>query len=107
LELYTIDSLFGHREASYAKSRVDIYHFRDLRKREVDLVLEHRNGGIIGIEVKAKATIKKDDLKGMIELAKASKDRFVQGIVFYGGDEVTPIVVDGLLFYAVPLGVLG
>jgi len=95
------------KEASYAKSRVDIYHFRDLRKREVDLVLEHRNGGIIGIEVKAKATIKKDDLKGMIELAKASKDRFVQGIVFYGGDEVTPIVVDGLLFYAVPLGVLG
>jgi predicted AAA+ superfamily ATPase len=77
-----------------------------LRKREVDLVLEHQNGGIVGIEVKAKATIKKDDLKGMIELAKASKDRFVRGIVFYGGDEVAPIAVDDRLFYAVPLGVL-
>jgi hypothetical protein len=39
-----------------------------LRKREVDLVLEHQNGGIVGIEAKAKATIKKDDLKGMIGL---------------------------------------
>ena len=95
------------KEASYAKSRVDIYHFRDLRKKEVDLVLEHRNGGIIGIEVKAKATIKKNDLKGMLELAKASKDRFIHGIVFYGGEEITPIVVDEMLFYCIPLGVLG
>ena len=95
------------KEASYAKSRVDIYHFRDLRKKEVDLVLEHRNGGIIGIEVKAKATIKKNDLKGMLELAKASKDRFIHGIVFYGGEEITPIVVDDMLFYCIPLGVLG
>ncbi|NOZ90006.1 MAG: ATP-binding protein [Epsilonproteobacteria bacterium] len=95
------------KESSYANSRVDIYHFRDLRKREVDLVLEYRNGGIIGIEVKAKAIIKKNDLKGMIELAKASKDRFLHGIVFYGGDEVSPIVVDDMLFYCIPLGVLG
>ena len=95
------------KEASYAKSRVDIYHFRDLRKREVDLVLEHRNGTIIGIEVKAKATIKKSDLKGMIELAKASKDRFIQGVIFYGGDEITPIVIDDTIFYCIPLGILG
>lgn len=95
------------KESSYAKQSVDIYHFRDLRKREVDLVLEHKSGKIIGVEVKAKASIKKDDLKGMIELAKESKDRFLQGVVFYGGEEIKPISVDGFLFYCLPLGVLG
>ena len=95
------------KESSYATQSVDIYHFRDLKKREVDLVLEHRNGKIIGVEVKAKATIKKDDLKGMIELAKASKERFYRGFIFYGGDEIQPISVDGFLFYCLPLGILG
>ncbi len=95
------------KEASYAKSRVDIYHFRDLRKKEVDLVLEHRNGNIIGIEIKARSSIKKSDLKGMIELAKASKKRFSNGIIFYGGDEIMPISADGFLFYCLPLGILG
>jgi len=95
------------KESSYATQSVDIYHFRDLKKREVDLVLEHRNGKIIGVEVKAKATIKKSDLKGMIELAKASKERFYRGFIFYGGDEILPISVDGFLFYCLPLGVLG
>lgn len=105
IENYVYSELL--KEASYAENSVDIYHFRDLRKKEVDFVLENRNGKIIGIEVKAKATINKTDLKGMIELAKESKERFYKGIIFYGGDEIMPISVDGLLFYCVPLGVLG
>ena len=95
------------KESSYTQQSVNIYHFRDLRKREVDLVLEHRNGDIIGIEVKAKATIKKDDLKGMIELARESKKKFSKGVIFYGGSEIIPISVDDFLFYCLPLGLLG
>ena len=94
------------KEATYSKNRVDIYHFRDLRKKEVDFVLENRNGSIIGIEVKAKASIKKSDLKGMIELAKEAKDKFSRGIIFYGGNEIKPISVDGFVFYCLPLGIL-
>ena len=95
------------KEASYAKNDISIHHFRDLRKKEVDFVLESRNGNIIGVEVKAKASINKKDLKGMLELARESKERFYKGIVFYGGDEVMPISVEGFLFYCLPLGVLG
>jgi len=51
--------------------------------------------------------LKKSDLKGMLELAKASKNRFYKGIIFYGGDELRPISIDGFLFYCLPLGVLG
>ncbi len=94
------------KEATYSQSSVDIYHFRDLRKKEVDLVLENRDGTVIGIEVKAKASIKKDDLKGMIALAKECKERFKQGIIFYGGDEVRPLSVEGFLFYCLPLAIL-
>jgi len=94
------------KEATYSKNSVDVYHFRDLRKKEVDFVLENRNGNIIGVEVKAKASIKKSDLKGMIELAKEAKDKFSRGIIFYGGNEVKPISVDGFIFYCLPLGIL-
>jgi len=94
------------KEASYSNNSVNLYHFRDLRKKEVDIVLENRNGKIIGIEVKAKASIKKSDLKGMIELAKESKDTFDKGIIFYGGNEIQPISVEGFLFYCLPLGIL-
>jgi len=94
------------KEATYSKNSIDIYHFRDLRKKEVDFVLENRNGSIIGIEVKAKASIKKSDLKGMIELARESKDKFSKGIIFYGGNEVKPISVEGFVFYCLPLGIL-
>ncbi len=105
IENYVYSELL--KEASYAENSVDIYHFRDLRKKEVDFVLENRNGKIIGIEVKAKASIKQSDLKGMIELATHSKERFDKGILFYGGDEIMPISAGGFLFYCVPLGYLG
>ncbi len=111
------DSLYGglienfvfselYKQSTYCQSRVEIYHFRDLRKKEVDFVLENSEGGIIGIEVKAKATITKKDLKGMLELAKESKENFINGIIFYGGDKTKPISIDGQLFYCLPLAVL-
>lgn len=105
IENYVYSELL--KEASYSDNSIDIYHFRDLRKKEVDFVLKNRNGKIIGVEVKARASIKQSDLKGMIELAKESKERFDKGIIFYGGDDVMPISAGGFLFYCVPLGVLG
>ncbi len=94
------------KEATYAQNSIEFHHFRDLRKKEVDLVLENRDGNIIGIEVKGKSTIKSKDLKGMVKLAETTKDKFSTGIVFYGGDEIQPISVDGHLFYCLPLGLL-
>ena len=94
------------KQATYSKTPAQIYHFRDLRKKEVDLVLENRDGNIIGIEVKAKASIHKKDLKGMHALANASQENFLNGFIFYGGKEIKPIANDGRLFYCLPLGLL-
>jgi len=92
------------KQSTYSKVSVEIYHFRDLRKKEVDFVLEDKQGSIIGIEVKAKRIINKKDLTGMLELAKNTKNKFMYGIVFYGGNETKPISIDGQLFYCLPLG---
>ena len=94
------------KQSTYSDNNVMIHHYRDLRKKEVDFVLENRNGKIIGIEVKAKASIKAKELKPMLELSKESKNNFQAGFIFYGGDEIRPISVEKQLFYCLPLGLL-
>jgi len=73
------------KEASYSDNSVSLYHFRDLRKKEVDIVLENRNGKIIGIEVKAKASIKKNDLKGM-KMRVPMQEVYVQTALAFGSN---------------------
>jgi predicted AAA+ superfamily ATPase len=66
------------------------YHFRDRDKREVDIVLERDDGRIVGIEVKASATVKASDFAGLRALAEASGDRFAFGVVLYDSADYVP-----------------
>ena len=61
--------------------RLTPYHFRDQQMHEVDIVLERDDGMIVGIEVKAAATVKSSDFAGLRTLAEACKDRFAFGVV--------------------------
>jgi hypothetical protein len=56
--------------------RLTPYHFRDQQMREVDIVLEHDDGMVAGIEIKASATVKSSDCGGLRTLAEACKDQF-------------------------------
>jgi uncharacterized protein len=71
--------------------------------REVDLVLEATDHRIVGIEIKAIASITQDDFSGLHELATAAGDGFARGIVLHTGDQFVPF--DEHL-WAVPIGVL-
>ena len=51
------------KHAEWAEEEVGLYHFRDKRKREVDIVLERPDGRIVGVEVKASATVRRQDFK--------------------------------------------
>ena len=93
------------KHTTYAKKSTQIYHYRD-GNYEVDLVLEQKNGNIIAIEVKATASIKVEHLRGLVKLAQNAEDKFLQGYIFYGGDEVLPISKDGFTFWLIPLSVL-
>ena len=70
--------------------RLTPWHFRDGEMREVDIVLERDDGMIVGIEVKASATVRSGDFAGMKVLAQACGDRFSFGVVLYDGADVVP-----------------
>lgn len=70
--------------------RLTPYHFRDQQMREVDIVLERDDGMIVGIEVKASATVKSSDFAGLRTLAEACRERFAYGVVLYDSTDVVP-----------------
>ena len=70
--------------------RLTPYHFRDQQMREVDIVLERDDGMIVGIEIKASATVKASDFGGLRTLAEACKDRFAYGVVLYDSTDLVP-----------------
>jgi hypothetical protein len=102
LENFLVMEFF--KQATWAKDWVELYHFRDTRQKEVDLVLEQSNGQIIGIEIKASSTINLSDFSGLTRLAECSGNRFSRGILFYSGQEALPFKVDKHVFYALPIG---
>ena len=80
-----------------------IFHYRDKDQVEVDFVLEGTDRQIIGIEVKAAATITRDDFRGLKKLHTITGARFTSGIVLYDGDQVLPF---GEKLWAVPLALM-
>lgn len=101
LETFVYGELRKH--AATAAGDYRLLYYRDHDKYEVDLVAEDTAGRLIGVEVKAAATIKASDLKGLKRLATATGDRFKMGIVLYDGMETMPL---GERLCAVPVSTL-
>lgn len=76
---------------SWSDTRATISHFRTKENDEVDFVLEDSRGRIVGIEVKASATLRRNDFSGLRKLEAAAGEKFVRGIVLHDHDRVTPI----------------
>jgi uncharacterized protein len=74
------------RQLGWAEVSARPYHFRDRDKREVDLVLESRDGRVVAIEVKAGATVRAEDTRHLRYLRDALGQRFHRGIVLTTGD---------------------
>ena len=94
------------KHAEWAEEAVDLWHFRDNRKREVDIVIERDDARIIGVEVKASASVRPEDFKGLAALADFAGSAFERGVLFYGGQEALPFHFGGIRFHALPLGML-
>lgn len=80
-----------------------IFHYRDKDQVEVDFVLESTDRQLIGIEVKATATVTLADFRGLKKLQTLTGSRFTSGIVLYDGEQVLPF---GERLWAVPLALL-
>ena len=92
------------RQASWSGAELDFFHFRDKDQYEVDIVIEESGGGIVGIEVKAAATVMESDFRGLKKLRSVTgQEAWRSGILFYDGDRVLPFGPD---LYAVPVTAL-
>lgn len=78
-------------------------HYRDKDQVEVDFVLESPLRQLIGIEVKAAATVQPQDFKGLRRLQAQTGGDFLSGIVLYDGSHALPF---GEGLWAVPLSAL-
>lgn len=67
-----------------------IHHYRDQRRREVDVVLERRSGEVVGVEVKAGASPDGDDFAGLRHLRDTLGERFKAGVLLYTGSQTIP-----------------
>ena len=94
-----------YKQKSWAAENVSMLHFRDNQKHEVDIVLERSGGGIVGVEVKASASLKQEDFRGLSALADYAGTQFEQGVIFYSGERLLPFKVGERVFHAVPMGV--
>ena len=79
------------------------FHFRDRDGIEVDLVLESGDGRVVGVEVKAGATVRVEDLRGLRMLEQRLGADFAAGVVLCTAAE--PRHLGGRL-WTLPLSVL-
>jgi predicted AAA+ superfamily ATPase len=75
---------------TWSDKRLRVSHFRSKNQDEVDLVIEDQQGRVVGIEVKASATVRNTDLRGLRQLQAAVGDKFVHGLVLHDHDRITP-----------------
>ena len=59
------------KQAQWFDESCALHHFRDKDQDEVDVVVENSAGAIVGVEVKAAATVSPADFRGLRMLANA------------------------------------
>ncbi|MGB5518165.1 MAG: ATP-binding protein [Gammaproteobacteria bacterium] len=101
LESFVFGELLKHTTTSDDDYR--LLYYRDADKFEVDVVIENSAGQLVGVEVKASATVKERDLRGLKKLVSLSGDQFTAGVLLYDGDETMPL---GSNLWAAPLSTL-
>jgi len=91
------------KQVAWSETQPELFHFRAQTGQEVDVVMEDRAGRIVGVEVKASASVGANDFKGLRDLATTVGGKFRRGIVLYTGSESVPF---GENFHALPMRAL-
>lgn len=79
------------KQCGWNEEPVRLYHYRDRTGPEVDLVIEHTDGRIAAIEVKATTSLGTNSAKWLAFLRDRLGDRFVQGVVLHTGPRALPL----------------
>lgn len=100
-ENFVITEISKHLTWSDQPAR--LYYLRTASGREIDMILESRDGRVVAIEVKARRTLKPGDFRHIEYLRDEIGPRFHGGIVIYTGDKTIPF---GDNLYALPVSAL-
>ena len=90
------------RQATWFTGQVEFFHYRDKDQVEVDIVMES-DGLVVGVEVKAGATVTRKDFRGLHRLKDACGGSFAAGVVLYDGETSVSF---GAGLHAVPIRLL-
>lgn len=101
LETFVLAELL--KLATWSDEPLEFLHFRDRDGNEVDIVMEDSHGNVVGIEVKASASVGTADFSGLRKLAEACGKRFTLGLVLYDHDVIVPF---GERLFAAPISTL-
>ena len=101
LETFVFQEL--RRQSSWHEDQIRFFHFRDKDGGEVDIVMERGARQIMGVEVKASATVTAADFGGLRKLRDSSGKRFGSGVILYDGETIAGFG-DGL--HAIPIRAL-
>ncbi len=101
LESFVVSELM--KLAGWSGERLSFSQYRDKDQTEVDVVIEDRRGSIIGVEVKAAASVNAADFRGLKRLKEATGDKLEMGLVLYDHDRAVPF---GDRLWAAPISCL-
>jgi predicted AAA+ superfamily ATPase len=91
------------KQTTWSDEGYTLHHYRDKDQDEVDIIVEDEHGALVGIEVKASATVHASDFKGMRKLLDICGDDLKLGLVLYDGTKVVPF---GDRLFAAPMSCL-
>jgi uncharacterized protein len=91
------------KEGGWSETSPRFYHWHTAKREEVDVLMESRDGRLVGVEVKASSSVSSSDFKGLRALQGLVGEKFHRGVLLYSGQHVLPF---GAGLYAVPLSAL-
>lgn len=95
------------RLASWSDDTYDLMMYRDKDQLEVNVVIANRLGDLVGVEVKASASLHSGQSAGLQRFASQAGDRFLGGVILYDGIQTLPMgSVAGRPIWALPLASL-
>jgi uncharacterized protein len=101
LETFVYSELLKH--STNSEGDYQLFYYRDHDQYEVDVVAENAGGRLVGVEIKAAATIKESDLRGLKRLMSVAQEQFMLGVILYDGIETLPL---GDRLWAAPISTL-
>jgi predicted AAA+ superfamily ATPase len=95
------------RLASWSEETFDLMMYRDKDQMEVDVVIANGIGQVVGVEVKASASLHSGHAAGLHRLASQAGERFLGGVILYDGIQSVPLApAAGRPIWALPLSSL-